>query len=429
VDTHPFFQHLLCNPLTEEECQDFAVEIREKTFAVCSDGACDTSRAKASHGVVFASELLQQQVAVNTGPVDGHPDLVTSYRAELSGIVATLYAADRIYQFHNISAGAMKLYCDNKGDKGALTNAFKPIKHGIMPYFRTDHDMIEVTQSLIRLIPIVITTQWVKGHYSGNNKKYEHKLNEEADRIAGVFQLSQTPNYSIQKPIAPPNFKVHLLFDSSVITSKIKQITRVGIHTAPIAHHIIRKAHWTSNIFESIHWDAHERALRRLPRFCQHTAAKLCHGLVNTNRQNHLYYHQSPMFPICFQEEETMTHVFTCSHPSAASHRQTRLKELYNDLNNASTPIPVVTAVCHRFTVWDSDPTSTNARALTAGSLQGADAVLTSAFREQFSSIGCYHLCLGRISKKWALAVQHYAPTKTHSDDKLHWASIFVAAL
>jgi hypothetical protein len=77
---------------------------------------------------------------VNTGPVDGHPDLVTSYRAELSGIVATLYAVYRICQFYNISAGAMILYCDNKG---ALTNAFKPIKHGITPYFRTDHDMIE----------------------------------------------------------------------------------------------------------------------------------------------------------------------------------------------------------------------------------------------------------------------------------------------
>jgi hypothetical protein len=68
-------------------------------------------------------------------------------------------------------------------------------------------------------------------------------------------------------------------------------------------------------------------------------------------------------------------------------------------------------------------------RALTAGSLRGADAVLTTAFREQFTFIGWYHLCLGRISKKWALAVQHYVPPRAHTDGSLHWASIFIKAL
>jgi len=168
ADTQPFFQHLLCNPLTEEESIAIATEIKERTLVVCSDGACDNSNSKASHGVVFASELLQQTVASCAGPVDGHPSLVTSYQAELSGIVATLYRVYRICQFYNITTGAMKLYCDNKG---ALTNAFKPIRPGITPYLNTDHDMIEVTQSLIKLIPIVITTQWVKGHYSGKKMR------------------------------------------------------------------------------------------------------------------------------------------------------------------------------------------------------------------------------------------------------------------
>jgi hypothetical protein len=168
ADTQPFFQHLLCKPLTEEESIAIATEIKERTLVVCSDGACDNSNSKASHGVVFASELLQQTVASCAGPVDGHPSLVTSYQAELSGIVATLYRVYRICQFYNITTGAMKLYCDNKG---ALTNAFKPIRPGITPYLNTDHDMIEVTQSLIKLIPIVITTQWVKGHYSGKKMR------------------------------------------------------------------------------------------------------------------------------------------------------------------------------------------------------------------------------------------------------------------
>jgi hypothetical protein len=107
ADTQPFFQHLLCNPLTEEESIAVATEIKDWTLVVCSDRACDTSSSKASHGVVFASELLKQTVASCAGPVDGHPSLVTSYRAKLSGIVATLYTVYWICQLYNITTGAM----------------------------------------------------------------------------------------------------------------------------------------------------------------------------------------------------------------------------------------------------------------------------------------------------------------------------------
>jgi hypothetical protein len=218
------------------------------------------------------------------------------------------------------------------------------------------------------------------------------------------------------------------LFESSVTTSKLKQITRDGLHNTPIVDHIIRKAKWTPQIFDSIHWDAYERAFQRLLRFYQYSTAKLCHGLVNTNRQNQLYYGQSPLCPICSQEEETLVHVFTCSHPSAMCHHKTRLAELCKDLDTAGTPLPVVQAVRHGFTKWDLDPLKT-VRALTAGSLRGADAVLNTAFREQFTFIGWYHLCLGQISKKWALAVQHYVPPRAHTDGSLYWASIFIMAL
>jgi hypothetical protein len=82
----------------------------------------------------------------------------------------------------------LTLYCDNKG---ALKNAFKTIKPGITPYFNIDHDLLEVAQALLTLIPIVISTSWVKGHYVGKDKKYQHVLNEEADKLAGQYQSQQ----------------------------------------------------------------------------------------------------------------------------------------------------------------------------------------------------------------------------------------------
>jgi len=172
-------------------------------------GRATPSRAIASYGTVFASSLIEQRVASTVGPVDGHPNLVTSCRAELSGVIATLYLVYRGCQNYRITEGAMTLYCDNKG---ALKNAFHPIKAGITPYFKTDHDLIEVAQALITLIPIVISTSWAKGHFTGKNKQYQHILNEEADNFAGQYQ------------------------------------------------DILWKTKWTHQVFQKVHWDAHEHA-------------------------------------------------------------------------------------------------------------------------------------------------------------------------
>jgi len=192
-------------PPTEEQCQDIVVELKSGTLVVCSNRACDLHKGAASHGVVLASSLLQQEVATISGLVDGHPALVTSYRSELSGIVAALYLVYRLCQFYNITTGTTKLYCDNKG---ALSNAFKLIKAGITPYFNADHDLIEVAQTMFQLIPVLIATEWAKGHYSGNKREYKHNLNDSADCLAGDYQCCQYPHRTIRQPIAPPDYRI-----------------------------------------------------------------------------------------------------------------------------------------------------------------------------------------------------------------------------
>jgi len=425
ANTPPFFQHLISTPPTQQQCQDIAAELQEKTLVVCSDGACDRNRAISSFGTVFASSLLKLQLSSVVGPVDGHPALVTSYRSELSGIVATLYIIYRICQYYTIETGGMTLYCDNKG---ALKNAFTPIKAGVTPYFKTDHDLVEVAQALVPVIPILITTSWVKGHYSGKDRQYQHDLNEEADRIAGRYQDCQTPHRTIRKPLPPPNYRVRLLHDSSVITSKLPSILVKSIHEENIIAHIIRKAGWSNATFQKVHWESHERAFCRLPRFHQHYTAKLIHGLLNTNRQNHLYYGQSSLCPICQQAEETMQHVFSCPHPDASLHRQQALEDLLKTLRAIQSPNPVIEAIEHGFNQWHTNPLCRQVRAVTAGSLRGPDAVLTSAFHEQFREIGWYQFCLGRISMKWASAVHQYNRT-LYPDTGLHWSSLLISAL
>jgi hypothetical protein len=165
-----------------------------------------------------------------------------------------------------------------------------------------------------------------------------------------------------------------------------------------------------------------------LHHYCRHSTAKLLHGLVNTNRQNFLYYQQSPLCPICQQVEETLQHVFTCSHHDAVNNRQASLDDLERTLHSIDTPQTIIAAITYGFENWCRAPSSQHIRALTAGSLRGPDAVLTSAFHEQVREIGWYHFCLGRISNKWSSA-HHQFSNHTSNSTSQQWSSLLITAL
>jgi hypothetical protein len=105
---------------------------------------------------------ISQRSCRNTGRgagrSDGHPALMSSYRAELGGILASLYLIFRVCNYYQLQSNQATLFCDNKG---ALTKAFTPLS-SITPYFRTDQDILTLTQQLLQMIPITIIGKWVK---------------------------------------------------------------------------------------------------------------------------------------------------------------------------------------------------------------------------------------------------------------------------
>jgi hypothetical protein len=77
--------------------------------------------------------------------------MLSSYRAELGGILASLYIIHRICSYFHIEMGQAVLYCDNKG---AINRAFQKQPFGITPFLTTDYDFIHLAQTLVQLIPI-----------------------------------------------------------------------------------------------------------------------------------------------------------------------------------------------------------------------------------------------------------------------------------
>ncbi len=191
-----------------------------------------------------------------------------------------------------------------------------------------------------------------------------------------------------------------MLHENTVITSKLFNFVTKALHDKALGDHVIREAGWTQQTFQLADWDAHERAFWRILRFTRHYTSKMIHSLLNTNRQNRIYYGKFDQCPFCQTSEETMEHIFLCQHATAAQTRRHQLQVLLDTLAGANTPKLIVDTIRRGFTSWEAAPLHP-VRATTAESLCGPDAVLTSAFHEQFHHLGWFHFCLGQVSNGW----------------------------
>jgi len=106
TDSPGFFQCLIGLAPSFPDHVDLTIAhgMEMEMLVTCSDGSHDPTQGTGSHGWILANDdrtvLLQ-----GAGPVDGHPNLTSAYRPELSGLVAILYVLYRICLYHDIANG------------------------------------------------------------------------------------------------------------------------------------------------------------------------------------------------------------------------------------------------------------------------------------------------------------------------------------
>jgi hypothetical protein len=329
---------------------------------------------------------------------------MSSYCTELGGIVAALYLIQRICEYYDIAVGKATLYCDNKC---AISKSFQPVIPGISPFMSPSYDLLLLAKQLIARIPITIIGEWA-GHYTGKDRKIQHDLNDRADEIAGDHLAAQDNSIGMNtSTIAYPGYKIRILKDAKVISSKYPAVISQGQHNQLLTEYLLKKTKWSHREFQKVHWVAHGKAFQQLTRHQQIFTTKFIHNLANTNKQNYLYYKTSSLCPGCQTSEETFEHVLLCPLPQTVQYRKQLLEDLRIQLRKLHTPLPVIEAILKGFKDWEEQP-SGRSRAPTYGSLLGPDILLTSAYYEQFYRLGWFQLCLGHISHKWSQAVVAY---------------------
>jgi hypothetical protein len=220
----PFFLRLIgpLPTLTEGTIEAIQTYIKEGTLLTCSDGSHEPETEMASHAWVF-SDKTGHMLWGGAGPIDGNPDMLSSYRSELGGILTILFLLTQLGEYYEITAGTVVLYCDNEG---ALDNVFDEFpKRGIYPLLARDYDLLGAARALWRSLPITVNKQWVKGHYKGNQRETKHDLNDLADSLATHFQNAPPAGYKPRRvPLQHPDYEATLNHAGTTVTTTFRDI-------------------------------------------------------------------------------------------------------------------------------------------------------------------------------------------------------------
>jgi hypothetical protein len=153
---------------------------------------------------------------------------MSSYRAELGGLIAILYTIYRICQYYQVASGKFKYYCD---DKGVIRNVFSNKPTTITQLLHADYDLVQIAKTLVTLIPATIVVEWVNGQYTGDNREQKHDLNDMADKLATTFNRNPPIAYKQRRmPCSIPGYAIRLQYDGSTITSNLYRTMSQAFH-------------------------------------------------------------------------------------------------------------------------------------------------------------------------------------------------------
>jgi hypothetical protein len=192
--SHKFYKRLVgpLHPLDTDGLL-IATSIQEGSLLACCDGSYSPITKLSSHGWVLADQT--NIFWRGAGPVDGHRNLTSAYRAELGGFVAILHILISICTFHQTTGGSIIIY-------GDCLSAIKKLQRksygGLNEYSVANFDLLNEGRILFNKLKTMtsVTLSWVKGHYSGTEKSKPHILNDMAHDLANDFLKQDNGNYN-----------------------------------------------------------------------------------------------------------------------------------------------------------------------------------------------------------------------------------------
>lgn len=215
--------------------------------------------------------------------------------------------------------------------------------------------LIEIQDALVKLPRIKL--QHVKGHQDRERAYHTldqmAQLNEDADARARQYQDS----YGAVRPfvLMALRTKVHLLGHHGTVTRKYDTYLRMAATTPPLRTHLMEKYSWTTRVLDTINWDAHRRAIKRMYKRRTHLT-KLVFDILPTTSLLNKYDNGHRTCPSCQCSHEDRDHILQCLCSRRVTWRLEFMESLNDFCRDTQTDDEVQTLLRISMEQWFSNP-------------------------------------------------------------------------
>ena len=178
--------------------------------------------------------------------------------------------------------------------------------------------------------------------------------------------------------------------------------------------YLIEKYDWSEHLFHGIAWTAHQRELKKVPRYRRVTLQKFIHGWLATNKRRNRTESSTPPNCIFCGIVECRNHIFECSNNQLKMIRDHRWKQLMKDVLFSTDPaFGAVFQAGLNTVVGGPKPDDRTITEWPTG--------LRRAYELQ-SEIGWSHVLYGRLSVHWE-GLAMYQGRYGDDQGQFHWTS------
>ena len=415
--------------IPEDEFSSLAYQVSTGRAILVSDGSVKRGQGSSAWRIAFRRSARQCD-AHAAAPCDGDPSTMSSYRAELNGLLGGLIFTTLLLRYHQFPIpedGTFEVHCDNTSAIEALT----PNKiHGIRTTLAAEFDLVNEIHLCLTNASLSVKPCHVAGHQDRevefNSLPFPAQCNVLCDEAAGEF-LHDPPVMFDPQPTALcfPSNPATLFLDDRVVTSDIAQQIRLAHRGRILRDFTIEKESkrdpmWSISTWHLIDFPARFTAYRRESPGIKRRLIKLQYRWlpVGTRQFDAVTTPQITNCPCC-PSPETHEHLFQCQAAMSLANYRLQLTLLRRFLQSTHI-LPIVWTVFSQelsFAMgFGEEPTYSLPNDLTGRTLEVAV--------DEQRRIGWLNTFKGWLSTHWGHAMQPYY-SQRFPDEKKHNAMVF----
>ena len=284
-------------------------------LAVCDGSYMPHSNSRFGTAAWLIQHANTQEGCRGVVQTSGDEREVNAYRSELQGLYTTLMAIMAICEFHNVTTGKVKVYCDN--EKAIWLSDTKRLQVSL----RTKHaDLLRAIRRIRTTIPIDVDFHDIDGHQD----KLKHfqdldrpsQLNVLADTEAKRYLrhlLSYYEEPNCPKALFKEGWSCWL--DDVKVTSDPGPAIRRFIHGRRMQEHCHIKEGLPREAFFLIDWDAIDDATASSPNLFNLWMTKQVSGFCAVGKMMKRWrFWENSKCHSCDEPKEDATHILYCPH-------------------------------------------------------------------------------------------------------------------